>query len=318
MNIGLIINPKSGRNKATMIGAQCERILRDRKHSVGILNTQQTDSLDQEIFDHADRLVIIGGDGTVHHALPNLIKHQKPFIHLATGTSNLISKELKMPRNLEQCIQWVEQGGSAQIDVPTLDTVPFLIMCNFGMDASVIHRFQSARKRSGGFRNYIVPVIQESLQPNPARITINVPNFSPNPITLDPGNLTIANMHSSALAIDPCPHADPTDGLLDILGSSCSTTISWTLQTLMHRLRLNTRSKIKLHAHTIQISVAETESRSPVVVQVDGEIANTPQMPEGRLQPGCEIKVEIGNHSIPHITAPHFTAPHISAPSYAK
>tara|TARA_R110000744_G_scaffold328301_1_gene433947 strand:+ start:324 stop:1223 length:900 start_codon:yes stop_codon:yes gene_type:complete len=296
MFIGIIVNPKSGRNKAQKLAERCQQLLMDRSHSVLVINPQELAS-SSEIW-NTDRLIIIGGDGTVHHALPNLIEHQIPFYHLGTGTSNLIAKELKMPKNPAAAVNWIEQGGQTNLDVPTLDGVPFLIMCSFGMDAGVIHRFEQSRTKSGGFRNYILPVTKEFFNPRPANISIKIDGDIE--FTQPSSNLTIANMRSYALSINPCPNADPADGLLDILSVPCASTLNWSLQTNLCRLRLPIPKATRLQTHAIDVQAQTT----PAVVQFDGEIANTTNMPNGILEPGKMITIKIDTHRVPALTPP--------------
>jgi diacylglycerol kinase family enzyme len=297
VHIGVIVNTKSGRNRASKLAQRCTTLLQARGHTETRIEPRNLHEFGST-FSEFDRLIIIGGDGTVHHTLPYLIEHQISFIHLATGTSNLISKELGMPKNPEETIRWIEQGGSTKIDVPTLDGVPFLIMCNFGMDASVIHRFESSRTKSGGFRNYIRPIAAETFNPQPASIHVRVDG---KPLQLNrTSNLLIANMRSYALGLNPCNSADPTDSKLDILASNCRYTTTWSLQGMLARLRMPIIASQRATATQIQVAGAHTES----CVQVDGEIARTPSMPNGILRPEQEIIISLGNDHVSALTCP--------------
>jgi len=296
MNIGIIINPKSGRNKAFQLAKECEILLNHREHTTSVVHTQELQE-DDRVWS-CDRLIIIGGDGTVHHTLPNLIRHQIPFYHLATGTANLIATELKMPKSPAAAARWIEQGGQADFDVPTLDSVPFLVMCCLGMDAGVIHRFEHRRTRSGGLRNYIRPVLNEILHPKPAHIRITVDERELG--IKSPMNLVIANMRSYAQGINPCPNADPTDSILDLLAAPCSTTVGWSIHTLFNRFRINIPRSQRLLASTITIMGVS----KPTVVQIDGEVATTPILRHGILEPHQSITLQIGQHRVPIITPP--------------
>lgn len=296
MNIGIIANTRSGRNKASAFSHQCLRLLIKNGHQTTIFDTSTLEPC-PEVWG-TERLIIIGGDGTVHHALPELSQRKIPFYHLATGTSNLIAKELGMTRNASEAVRWVEQGGEGVLDVPTIDSVPFLIMCSLGMDAGIIHRFQQARTGSGGFRNYILPVLQEALRPRPAtlKITYNDSNISPQSTS----NVVVANLKSYALRINPCPNADPNDAKLDLLSVPCSTTLAWTFHNLLFQLRTQPRSAQRVIAPSFTIeSVGQTN-----LVQMDGEIANTPNMPHGKLAPGTSIVLSIGNDTVVPISSP--------------
>lgn len=296
MNIGIIVNPKSGRNKASQFAESCVNLLKRRYHTTSVLHTHELQQNDQVWS--CDRLIIIGGDGTVHHTLPKLIKYQIPFYHLATGTANLIATEFNMPKKPATAVRWVERGGQAIIDVPTIDSVPFLVMCSLGMDAGVIHRFEQLRTHSGGFRNYIRPVIHEMLSPRPAHITIAADGTDLH--VRQPMNLVIANMRSYALAINPCPEADPTDSQLNLLAAPCSTTLNWSIQTMLNRFRFQIPNSTRLQASNILITATDTPAR----IQIDGEIASTSNMPDGILDLQQSIKLQVGQYQIKYITAP--------------
>jgi diacylglycerol kinase family enzyme len=204
-----------------------------------------------------------------------------------------------MPRKPGEIADWIEQGGSTEIDVAGLDGIPFLIMCNFGMDAGVIHRFESSRTKSGGFRNYILPVTAEVFNPRPASLIVSADDQPLHPVH-SRSNLLIANMRSYALSLNPCNQADPTDGLLDVLETKCSSTPIWSMQGLLARCRLPILNARRTRAQHINIKGAV----QPSLVQVDGEIARTPSMPEGILQPGQEISISIGQDHIRAVSAP--------------
>ena len=296
MKIGILVNQRSGRNKAQHLAASCHSILAGRGHHVLVSDAV---SANEEFIAQQERLLIVGGDGTVHHTLPNLIKHQTPFFHLGTGTSNLIARELKMSRSPNRVADWIEQGGETLLDVPTLDGVPFLIMCNFGMDAGVIHRFEQARSRSGGYRNYIIPVTCSFIQPTLASISIEVDGRElnlPNPM-----NLIIANMRSYALGINLCNNADPKDGQLNIHAMPCSTSIRWSIESILSLLRLQNGKSMRKLAQSIKI----TSHSDSTLVQCDGEIARTNSMPQGILKSGSAIAIEIGQFRIPSISPPY-------------
>jgi len=291
VRIAILSNPRSGRNRAASLARGCVAAIRRRGHEP----IERT--IRDRIDDSFDRLIIVGGDGTVHHTLNALIEQRTPFIHLPTGTANLIASEFAMPRRPEECVDWAIRGGTREIDVPTLDGSPFLIMVNAGADAGVIHRFEHARSKSGGYLNYVIPVAAEVLRPRPARITLECQGER-----IDPGrgaNLTIANMRSCALGINPCNDADPTDQLLDARLTPCASTLSWLVGTLRSRLRTHARSSWSERSGRITMTAV-----SDAVVQFDGEIARTRSMPRGILDAGSTIVAEHTGEKIRVITKP--------------
>ena len=179
MKITVIINPRSGRGKAQSVGQRLQSLLEERGHAVHCYETNEDKALYCEQIKASDRVVIIGGDGTVHHLLSTLIECDTPMYHLGTGTANLICKEFGMSRNPSKVLEHLESDAPATlVDVPQCNGSPFLIMISLGFDASVIHRFQDARKKRGGYRAYLKPIIDELLHPRPALCTIEL-NSSP-------------------------------------------------------------------------------------------------------------------------------------------
>lgn len=300
MNIGVFVNQRSGRNKAGKLAHECEQLLIRHGHSYSQCTPEQAANIDycEQFLDPLDRLIIVGGDGSVHHMLPYLITRELPFFHLATGTSNLISKELKMPKAPEQAIRWIEDGGVTKLDVPTIDSVPFLIMCSFGMDALVIHHFEGSRTKSGGFRNYVIPVFNTFFKPKGADVTLSIDDEFKQAIR--GMNITVANMRSFALGINPCNKADPTDAHLDMLALTNRNSMTWSLATWTSMLRLNPIGSQRALFKKLTI----TGGSFPTPVQVDGEIARSSNIYEGLLMPGVTIEIEVGHHYAHALSAP--------------
>lgn len=294
MRIAILSNPRSGRNRAASLASGCVSAIARRGHTPVPLTI--ADPLDASI----DRLIVVGGDGTVHHTLGQLVELRIPFVHLPTGTANLIATEFGMPRRPEESAEWAIRGGTREIDIPTLDDGPFMIMVSAGADASVIHRFEQTRSGSGGYLNYVAPVIREVIAPRPARLSFvcdGEPIDPPRPV-----NLTIANLKSYALGINHCARADPSDQLLDVRATPCRSTIGWTIASLRARLRSNAPSSVFRRGARVEIT-----ARDACVLQVDGEIARTPTMPDGVLEAGRTILVEHTGTRIPVIERPHET-----------
>jgi len=291
VRIAILSNPRSGRNRAASLARGCVAAIRRRGH------TPVERAIGDGIDGSCDRLIVVGGDGTVHHTLAQLVEHSLPFVHLPTGTANLIATEFAMPKRPEECVDWAIRGGTREIDVPTLDGSPFVIMINAGADAGVIHRFEHARAASGGYLNYMLPVTREVFDPRPARITLACDDETYEP--KGPVNLTVANMRSSALGINPCHDADPTDQRLDIRVTPCGSTASWTVGTVRSRLRAHARSSWSTRATRVSITAVRD-----AVIQYDGEITRTRSMPDGVLRAGDTIVAEQTGARIPILTKP--------------
>jgi len=312
MHITCLFNPRSGRGKGLAGARELESRLIERGHRVAVLEmTENPHSLCSQI-QSSDRVVVIGGDGTVHHLLPTLLKAQMnaqvPIYHFGTGTANLIAKEFGMSKSPKRIVEHLEQPiEPTRADVPTCNGLAFLIMVSIGIDASVIHRFAAARAtKKAGYRAYFQPIVHELFSPNPARFSISpddqTSDFTPIHTT---GIGVISNLRSYGGGFNPNPKANPCDGMLNATAIQCKGSLGAGVQLGLLRVRY-TSSKIK-RASAMSMNIT---CDAPCPVQVDGERADRiPGITDGSLCPGQSLQIVIGNDSLLfHATKPRPTS----------
>lgn len=263
MRIALISNPKSGRGRAGRLAQAIVSRAIARGHEVHRHEIGNASPLSHQALHGSDLVVIVGGDGTVHHMLPMLSKTQIPFYHCGTGTANLIAHAFRMsPRPATIIEQLEKQSRPIRVDLPLCNGHPFLIMTSLGMDASIIHRLEESRTL-GGYRAYFKPVMQEILRPRFANACVEL-DAKPSPDFSHPGVLIIANMPNYGAHFDPCPRASWNDQRLDIAHIPASYSISAGLRYLALLARLPA-ARCASAKHIALIANA------PCPVQVDGE-----------------------------------------------
>ncbi len=300
MQILLIINPRSGRGKAVKAAHLLGMQLTKRGHRISTLGVEADQPELQSQIADADRVVVLGGDGTVHHLLDILADTQTPMYHLGTGTANLICKAFGMSRSVSRVTEHLEtETNPVRIDLPTCNGLPFLIMVSMGIDASVIHRFEETRSRKGGYRAYMQPVLREVISPRPARFTIE---SNAHPPVQHTGVLVIANLRAYGGGFNPCPNANPTDGLLDAVVIPCTSSIGAGISYGLLKAR-RTSSKMR---RFVSDSFRVTCTRPPAFVQVDGEKASrAPKLVGGQLEPGNSLDLKMSTKPI-QIHAPEY------------
>lgn len=294
MRIAILMNPRSGRNKAERLASELGAQLNKRGHEVTRCDVHHPDGEISDIISGCHRVVVVGGDGTLHHLLSPLCAAQIPVYHLATGTANLVAKYFRFSRQPDAIAMDIEQEHNpALLDVPTANGSPFLIMLSLGMDASVIHRFEASRTTSGGYRAYLGPTASEMYQPRPARVSIEYPEKQ-NHAMSRPGGLVVVNMPPYALGINPCANADPCDGLLDARMYHARTAFGCAFQFAMMRMRLGNRRSIR----TTQLRIRALDQ--PCAVQIDGENpTRVDGLQDGYLHPDAALDIELGALKIP-------------------
>lgn len=287
MRIAIVYNPRSGRGRAQRLADAIADRARSRGHTMHAHDISTAGGPPEHDIAEADRLVIVGGDGTVHHLLPQLARTQTPFYHAATGTANLIAHALRMPSKPARILPLLEHDTQpVRIDLPLCNGKPFIIMTSLGMDASVIHRLEESRTL-GGYRAYIRPVAREILSPRFAHAKVELdhqhaPNLS------RPGILVIANMPNYGGHFNPCPRARWNDGQLDIAHIPGTSSITSGLRYLALLARLPA-------ATTGRAGHITLTATTPSPIQIDGE--KPTQLPS-TLAPDQRLEFTLSTQSI--------------------
>ncbi len=263
MRLTLISNPRSGRGKARKLSDAIASIATTRGHTVNPMTIDSGGAITPGQIADSDRLVIVGGDGTVHHLLGLLRDTQIPFYHCGTGTANLICHAFRMSRRPATLVEHLERDTPPlRVDLPLCNGHPFLIMTSLGMDASVIHRLEESRTL-GGYRAYIRPVLREILHPRFAHARVEL-DAQPALHLSKPGVLVVANMPNYGGHFNPCRHAQWNDAKLDIALIPATTSITAGIRFLALLARLPAATRATASSITIT-----AQSDSPI--QIDGE-----------------------------------------------
>lgn len=292
MQITILANPRSGRGKALRLADELDAILTQRGH------TTRRPALDPDLdlkdaAGGSDRLVIVGGDGTIHHSCAAASDVQVPVYHLATGTENLFARFFGMPRTPDAAAKAIERDHPpTEIDLGSANGVPFALMCSLGLDASVIHRVEDVRGGKGGHAMYVLPSISETLRPRLAKLSIRVggaggpEGHSPpsEPIQFT-GTAVVSNIPAYALRMDPCAGANIADGQLDLALLPATTSLVTAWRFAQCKLRSKSIERIRSDRFEIRTRPGELPSR----VQIDGERPRPGSPLQATLAPGDAI-----------------------------
>ncbi|MFG0283972.1 MAG: diacylglycerol/lipid kinase family protein [Phycisphaerales bacterium JB039] len=284
--IALIVNPASGRGRAGAIAARLAQRLADAGGAVRTIEVgpQRRADLEAELAGAA-RAVIVGGDGTVHRALPALRATGAAVYHVPTGTENLFAREFAMTRHgalgpagggrmvdLGAC-RWSGAAGAAE-PVETL----FAIMASLGFDAAVIHRLGARRRGPIRRASYLGPILAEALRPCCPELSVECDG---EPILQrQRGLLIIANSRHYAARMNPARDAIVDDGLLDLVFFPARSAFGLARWALLGRLGRHMRCRAVICRRGRQFTVT---AHTPAPLQIDGEGADWP----GSAGPGA-------------------------------
>lgn len=152
--IALLVNPAAGRGRALARAQQLELALA-RAGMVDVRRMATTHAGDERRIAReasaqgARMLVVVGGDGSVHHAARGLLDAPAPvpMAIVAGGTGNDFVKSLDTPaHDVDAMASLIAQAVTGEraypIDVGIIDDVPFLNAAGFGFDVEVVERMQ--------------------------------------------------------------------------------------------------------------------------------------------------------------------------------
>ena len=116
-------------------------------------------------LENKDLLIVYGGDGTLHEAIPEAVKWQVPVALLPAGTTNVLARELGIPRDPERALSLVPQRKLQRIHLgwgarglspssPPQAGRYFHLMAGIGFDGDVISRTGQHLKKSLGMAAY--------------------------------------------------------------------------------------------------------------------------------------------------------------------
>jgi len=171
--IALLLNPAAGQGRAALRADAMERALSAGHIVQRYTTTQRGDESAQvarALEDGAQGLVVVGGDGAVHHAVRALHhagQQQQPVPPLAVcaaGTGNDFVKSLGTPsHDVSALAALVHRGQTRRIDLGCIGDVPFCNAAGLGFDVDVLTRMQRPSPRPSVWRGtaaYVVTALR--------------------------------------------------------------------------------------------------------------------------------------------------------------
>lgn len=287
LRIGLVHNRYSGKGR----GPDFVSRLRARAEPLGWLDIVDLPldlAMPEGALDALDGAVIVGGDGTLHHALTSLTQAKNgrgvPTLIAPLGTENVVAKELGLTPRVSRVLAALEafRDGTTttRSDLGIVHHpdgrpgTPFALMLTTGPDAAVLHSVARARVGTTSKMDYVVPTITRALRPRVGRLSVSVDGRQ----LADHrrGCLIVAVGPRYPLRLNLARNASRTDGVLDAVFLPASTTASLLGWASMARLGLHTRHPQARYAQgkRIELTMHDHDPKAEMMeaLQIDGEI----------------------------------------------
>ena len=276
-----IINLTSGERKGKKLTSYIKSEFASRGYETELKTTEYAghaiELASEAKSDEYEKIIVMGGDGTINEAAQGLLKSDLTHIPLAiipTGVGNFIAKELRIKKRFFKALLVVITGKPYAFDVFNVKcsgVERILLGCiGVGFDSAIIEKFVKLRKgRAVSINTYASLISKMSFRKewSPLKITVNGTAIDDRIFYWVVGMNTRVYGNGSIIF---SPQADRSDGLLDIVGFEASVNE----HKIRYFLGLRNGSILKnewANLYKGRKLTIESEEESPV--QADGEYA---------------------------------------------
>jgi YegS/Rv2252/BmrU family lipid kinase len=217
MRILVIVNPAAGSRKSLRLLPDIKQWLSQSPHEVLFTIPESPDEMRSEMMKAPDRgidaFLPVGGDGTVHQALPAIAEAKIPLGFLPCGRGNDFARNIGLPSKLQKSCSLPSNPSFHQVDLPRINNIPFVAVAYVGFDAEVNELANEGKGYFGGTLGYIVCVTKalKSFKPFEVEITIDGDTWRERIMMV-----TVANAPFYGGGMKIAPDANMNDGLLNI------------------------------------------------------------------------------------------------------
>jgi diacylglycerol kinase (ATP) len=176
---------------------------------------------EQALREGVTLVVACGGDGTMRAVLTVLAGSDTPLAVVATGTGNLLARNLGLPLNdPDAALEVALTGTDRRLDVGRVEPTKhngraecFAVMAGIGVDAAVMRDAPEKLKATVGWPAYLVSAARH-LRGASMRVHIRIDDREP--IQARAQTVVIGNVGTLQGGLELLPDAHPDDGVLDV------------------------------------------------------------------------------------------------------
>lgn len=278
-----VINPVSGKKSKDYIPDLIKQIFAEDIFDITIFYTsfsgEATQIIKQSLNKGYQKIVAVGGDGTVNEVASAITETDVVLGIVPTGSGNGLARHLKIPMNVKKALEIIKRGHPIKMDFGMINDQKFFCTTGVGFDAHIGHVFSKAHTR--GFVSYLKATLSEFKQYRPMRYEISMNGTT---YMRDAFLITFANASQYGNNAHIAPKAIINDGKIDVSIMRSFPIIS--APNLGTRLFIKTIDKSH-YVETFQCKKIVVKRKEPGVVHFDGEpvemgeILNIKVVPKG-------------------------------------
>ncbi|NID11108.1 diacylglycerol/lipid kinase family protein [Fibrivirga algicola] len=283
MTFLFVINPVSGGTDKTTWTDGIEAHFANLPHTAELLyldGTNDEELLRQALADlRPDRVVAVGGDGTLKLVAEQLLDTNIPLGVLPAGSANGMARELNIPTDMEGSLNVVVNGEPKPVDLISINDDICLHLSDIGLNAQVVKHYEQNNWR--GMSGYLRSVLKALRKRRRLRVEIDTGEDC---VQREALMIVLANarMYGTGAVINP--DGDLSDGQFEVVVFRQLT--FWGLLKLFWRYRpFDPR-----HIEVFTATSVKIETQRRAYFQVDGEYRGLITKLIARIRPGA-IKI---------------------------
>lgn len=210
-----LVNPAAGRGR----GVACLdriRVIASRLEAGLVVSRKQADLAEAArgaVRDGVERLLVVGGDGTMHHAAQGLAGSDCALGVIPLGTGNDLAGTLGVPKKLERAIEVAARGPVRRIDLVRVAGTYCIGYAGVGFDSEVTRCANEVRRLRGSLvYPYAVVSTLFTFRPPAMKVVYDGGVFE-GPVMF----AVAANLPRFGGGMRIAPQAAIDDGLLDLV-----------------------------------------------------------------------------------------------------
>ena len=214
-NILFLVNPVSGGKSKEKLITKLKSLINKNAVSAEVYQTtSRTDTIERAskaVLQNYHTVVAVGGDGTINDIASQLVGTQTALGIIPMGSGNGLSRELKIPFDLEKAFELILKNRIKEVDSGLVNDKPFFNIAGIGFDAHIAGLFEQAQSR--GLMGYLKLILRSygSYVPEKYTIQIGAKTFMQSAFVL-----AVCNGRQFGNNAWIGPNAKLDDGILDI------------------------------------------------------------------------------------------------------
>lgn len=224
----VVLNRRARGGRAHALAGEARDWLAAQAPGVGLIESSEIAEMSHALATLApsSRVVLIGGDGTIHNALPMLLERHHSLGIVPFGSGDDAARALSVRGvSWQTALRRALSGVATPMDLGCAEfggkCVPFIVCANAGLDAAVSLRALNGPRFLHGLPRYLLATIRELLVLRnwPIDAEIDGKTFK----TGDALFASALNTPSFGSGMPAVPAAQIDDGALDVLhAANCS------------------------------------------------------------------------------------------------